>query len=107
MRLFVYGTLMDSEVVRRLTGKSPEYEKAFLIGYKKYNIDFIPYIVKNKNSKVEGKVITNLDEEDLRKIDRYEGEGYLYTREKVEVVTENNNEEAYVYVGKNVKKGKE
>ena len=106
MKLFVYGTLMNPRVVKRLTGKNPEYEKAFLVGYKKYHMDFIPYIVRNKNSKVEGLVIKNLDEDDLKKIDRYEGEGYLYTREKVEIITENNIEEAYVYIGKNMKKGK-
>jgi len=107
MKLFVYGTLMKPEVVRRLTGKTPNYEKAFLRGYRKYSTSYIPYIMKNENSKVEGLLITNLDEEDLKKIDRYEGEGYLYIREKAEVVTERSNEEAYVYVGKNMKKGSE
>ena len=105
MKLFVYGTLMNPNTVKRLTGKSPTYEKAFLIGYEKYSIGYIPYIIKNKDSKVEGLLITNLDEKDLKKIDRYEGEGYLYTRKKVEVTTENGKERVYVYVGKNIKKG--
>jgi len=107
MKLFVYGTLMKPEVVKRLTGKTPNYEKAFLRGYRKYSTGYIPYIIKNENSKVEGLLITNLDGEDLKEIDRYDGEGYLCTREKVEVVTERSNEEAYVYVGKNMKKGGE
>ncbi|MEM4574375.1 MAG: gamma-glutamylcyclotransferase family protein, partial [Candidatus Caldarchaeum sp.] len=42
-----------------------------------------------------------LDEEQLEKLDRYEGVPHLYHRRKVMVETDQTSVEAYVYVGTN------
>lgn len=98
--LFVYGTLMDQWNVRVITGCEFPFKKATLKGYHK--IDFrraFPFIVPREGDSVEGLIIMGLDEESMRRIDKYEDEGNLYFRQKVEVITESKVLPTFTYVG--------
>jgi gamma-glutamylcyclotransferase (GGCT)/AIG2-like uncharacterized protein YtfP len=87
MDLFVYGTLTAPELVRTLTGRSFEGEPARLHGFRRFAIPgSYPYILPSPGDSVEGSLLRGLGADDLRAIDRYEGEGDLYFR--IDVVAE-------------------
>ena len=87
MQLFVYGTLMAPDLVRSLTGRSFETEPARLCGFRRFQpAGSYAYILPSKGDSVDGALLRGLGADDLRALDRYEGEGDLYLR--VEVVAE-------------------
>ena len=75
--LFVYGTLMKNKRAHDLLGNSKSLGDAFIKGYKKIDMFYYPGIVVCENEKVEGEAYI-IDEETKRKVDVYEGEGYLF-----------------------------
>lgn len=80
MDLFVYGTLMDPELVRRLTGRIFSRCPARLADFRRIEPPgSYPYIVPCPGSTVEGVVLRNLDDRTLRVLDEYEGNLYLRT----------------------------
>lgn len=91
-KLFVYGTLMNDEVLASLlTGRFAK-TKALLSGYQclaVLNEDY-PAIRPAKDSMVNGELISGLSPEHLRVLDQYEGK--YYQRTTVTVVTTENSE---------------
>ena len=75
--LFVYGTLKKNERAHDLLGNSKYLGKGIIKGYKKIDMVYYPGIVVCENETVEGEVYI-IDEETKRKVDVYEGEGYLF-----------------------------
>jgi gamma-glutamylcyclotransferase (GGCT)/AIG2-like uncharacterized protein YtfP len=96
--LFVYGTLMSTNRSNRAYLDDAEYLGKFTLnGYELYDLGSYPGIVEG-NDKVKGELYAvSIDK--LADIDRYEGEGYLYTRKMVQVLGEGNEKlNAYTYV---------
>ena len=94
-KLFIYGTLKDSEVQKRILGREVVGESDVLQGYKKTTIELdsvkYPIIIEDVLSSVRGKVIEVSDEE-LSKIDNYESGRY----QRIQVMLESGIE-AWVY----------
>jgi len=78
-KLFVYGTLMDPKIQDKYIGRIVKGVEVFLCGYEKTEIDIdgavYPLIILNKDSDVEGQILELTDEE-LLKVDEYEGTVY-------------------------------
>lgn len=75
--LFVYGTLTFDRVLHALLGHVPEKEKIEVQGYYARTIhldgweDF-PVLLEESNNKVAGYVLKDLNDRDLKILDRYE-----------------------------------
>jgi len=82
--LFVYGTLMDPETIRSITGHSYQGTPAYITGYQRFPVKNKPYpgIIESEGI-VHGLLYTNITPESLALLDEYEGPEY--TRETVEV----------------------
>jgi len=96
--LFVYGTLLSTNRSNRTYLDDAEYSGKFTLdGYELYDLGSYPGIVEG-NDKVRGELYAvSIDK--LADIDRYEGEGFLYTRKMVQVLGEGNEKlNAYTYV---------
>ena len=97
--IFVYGTLLKgrSNYNRFLAPAEPEM-RGEIEGFEMYDLSAFPAIVKGEG-RVKGEVY-KVTPEQLARIDRLEGEGTLYKKEKVKVEGYNLFEEldAYVYV---------
>lgn len=97
--LFVYGTLLDPGIQRAVIGRSDAGQTDDLIGFERTEIDLdgetFPTIVRSTNGSVPGSVI-RVSEEDLAKIDDYEGDAY--TRIPVRLAS---GEEAWDYARRN------
>jgi gamma-glutamylcyclotransferase (GGCT)/AIG2-like uncharacterized protein YtfP len=86
-RLFVYGTLRDSEVQVRVIGRQVPGEPAVLVGWRKDWIqvggdaaaiarqDVHPIAVPDPEGEIEGLVLS-LTEKEWPALDEYEGEPY-------------------------------
>jgi len=98
--LFIYGTLRKKTVTRVITGKTFPRNRAVLKGYKIFEQRTgFPYILKVKGGRVNGYILRDIDSTSLKKIDRYENEGTIYSRITVTVETGGETAEAYTYVG--------
>ena len=98
--LFVYGSLLFSEMLEALTGKIFKTEDAILKDFKRFSVlgEDYPAIEKTPNSKVAGKLIFEMDEHSLSIITFYEGD--QYELRKVQVECQNKSIEAYVFCWK-------
>lgn len=76
--VFVYGTLLNDEVLKILLGHIPTKRVAELHGYKRVQVigQRYPAILRDANSKVEGALLTELSDTDLQRLDEYEAEQY-------------------------------
>ncbi len=87
--IFVYGSLMFPEIVEALTGRQIEMVDAVLDGYKRYQIfdgdepRSYPAIQKTEGESVTGRILLNVDEEDLQILDYFEDVGYDRKTERV------------------------
>lgn len=100
MKLFVYGSLMNEEVLTSLLGCRFIKTKAFLADYKCLAVSGADYpaIRPERGSVVAGEVVEGLTPQQVRDLDIFEGE--YYQRVPVIVVTEKNMEnqcETYVF----------
>lgn len=97
--IFVYGTLLKGKCNynRFLAPAEPEM-RGEIEGFEMYDLGAFPAIVKGEG-RVKGEVY-RVNPEQLARIDRLEGEGTLYIKEKVKVVGYCFHEEvdAYVYI---------
>lgn len=95
--LFVYGTLLSPDVMRRVSGELPPALPASLPGFVRGNIAGEPYpaIVRSDGSRVEGRLYTRVKPGSLARLDRYEGS--LYRRRLVVVDTAEGQRLAHVY----------
>lgn len=99
-KLFVYGSLNDEKNFQMLTGRVLRSETAILWDYRKINPKHgFPFAMSWKGSKIEGRLVHDIDSKILSKLDEYEGEGELYTRKVVTVKTADQDAAAYVYIG--------
>lgn len=94
MNVFVYGTLMRDDIRDSILGKITYWEEDSLDGFTKEMHPDLPYpcIFNKKDSTVYG-IRFKADEEDLKRLDRYETEFY-----KRIIVKLNSGEESFVYV---------
>ena len=98
MNLFVYGTLLVPKILSAVTGlEDLETASAELKGFDIFRVtggDF-PGIVEGTGP-VLGKVVLNVSETAMRRLDAYEDS--FYEREVVEVSTNGGTLEAFAYV---------
>ncbi|MBB6523412.1 gamma-glutamylcyclotransferase family protein [Pseudoteredinibacter isoporae] len=85
---FVYGTLLDPDILNTVLGRElPEeqYAPAYLDGYctKLYPGDSFPALQTKVGGSVRGAVLYHLNDEDLARIDFYEGDEYDFAEIKV------------------------
>lgn len=86
--LFVYGTLLEPLFVERLLEHPVTVDRARLTGYRVTMLTGFnwPVLIPADGEVVEGQVFRDLDAEDLRRLDSYEGVGEgLYRRVGVTV----------------------
>ena len=99
MELFVYGTLMAPDVLRSLTGRVFDREPARLRDFQRFQpAGSYPYILPSQGDSVAGALLRGLEDDDLRALDRYEGEGDLYFRIDVVVETSHGERPCATYV---------
>lgn len=95
--LFIYGTLRDPKILKKAMGRLEKGIPAVAVGYKRGTIQFekesYPFIRKNKNSTVRGKLLFVTSKE-LKRLDIWEAK--FYKRKKVKVKGEKS-AWAYVY----------
>lgn len=99
-RLFVYGTLLDDEILHRVIGSVPPGEPATLNGYRRMRMLDRPYPVirPSPNAKVSGRILHGLTNRQMRQIDRYEGREYRRKRVRVSLL-DGSHHNAWTYVG--------
>jgi gamma-glutamylcyclotransferase (GGCT)/AIG2-like uncharacterized protein YtfP len=95
-KVFVYGTLKNSEIRKKLFNNDVQIEKVILKDYKKEPYGMYQVIKPNKGSIVRGNILHVTDEQ-MRMMDTYESVPYLYMRKQITM----NNENIYVYVRPN------
>jgi gamma-glutamylcyclotransferase (GGCT)/AIG2-like uncharacterized protein YtfP len=97
--LFVYGTLLSDDLVRKLTGRVFPKRPATLEDFERVEppADY-PYITPKTGAHVDGALLDGLDAAALDKLDAYEGDGYART--PVEVVAGGVRVGCQSYVGK-------
>ncbi|MBI2004336.1 gamma-glutamylcyclotransferase [Candidatus Pacearchaeota archaeon] len=96
--LFVYGLLKKPEIQKKILERVAEFSEDSIKGYKLSQInienEIFPILINSKNPRdfVFGLVL-EVSEEELKKIDKYEGDDYK--RKKVIL---NSGRESWVYV---------
>lgn len=97
-RVFVYGTLMKGQYNHDRYLRGQKYlGRAVLHGYAMYSLGSYPGIVSEEGEKVLGEVY-EVNEKTLRRLDRLEDNGRLYTRRTAEVWIDGGLVSAEVYV---------
>lgn len=109
MNIFVYGTLISEHNQKIVTSKSFMRAQGVLRNYRKVTSKAcFPFIIPYRGEYVNGYVLYDVDPESLQKMDKYEAEGDLYWRRKVEVLVDGDKHPVpcEVYVGnvKSIKK---
>lgn len=98
--LFVYGTLMDEDLLYSLTHCRFFRSEAKLAGFEKLSQpNGYPYISPKRDTTVRGLLLHNVDAASLAALDDYEAEGVLYHRCSVEVTVGERRLLCEVYVG--------
>jgi len=106
MRYFAYGSNMNAERMRERGVRFCRRERAILEGYRlvfnkiasRDRKEGYANIVKDKDSHVEG-VLYEIVDEDIQKLDRYEGYPCHYDRQKLKVkLAGGETVEAVVYI---------
>ena len=99
--LFTYGTLMHPSVWKIIGHENCPSAKALLRHYSARCLDGLEYpgLIEEQNATVQGILYFNLNETDMEKIDRFEGDAY----ERIGVTAWINNTEVeaqtYLYIG--------
>jgi gamma-glutamylcyclotransferase (GGCT)/AIG2-like uncharacterized protein YtfP len=95
--VFVYGTLIRGQRNNRLLSESEFLGQAELNDYAMYDLFYFPGIKANPGSKVKGELYM-VDESTLEALDKLEGDGYLYVRQKVKVLLDGTSVPTFTYV---------
>jgi len=97
--LFAYGTLLNDDLVRKLTGRVFQKRPATLEDFERIEPpgDY-PYIAPKRGARVDGWLLDGLDAASLRTLDAYEGDGYRRTL--VEATTGGARVRCETYVGR-------
>jgi gamma-glutamylcyclotransferase (GGCT)/AIG2-like uncharacterized protein YtfP len=87
MNVFVYGTLMFDRVWSALIAKRYRKIDAQLAGFKRVGVkgEVYPGLLKANGGTVDGVLVLDVDDADIRVLDRFEGE--FYRRSNVMVST--------------------
>jgi len=85
-RLFVYGALLDTEKCRRLLGRPVEREGAHLDGFRRGRKRYF-FVVPSEGGRVDGAILSGLDDGDLSILDKFEEVPSLYTRGSIEAIS--------------------
>ena len=96
--VFVYGTLMSKELIKKLTGKSFKTRPAILADYKRYSIKDADYpaISQKKGFTTKGLLLENVDEQSISLLSEYEGDEYK--KQEVFVLSDQKKVKALVYI---------
>ncbi|WP_347839651.1 gamma-glutamylcyclotransferase family protein [uncultured Draconibacterium sp.] len=88
--LFVYGSLLFSEIAEQLCGQKIKTANAALKGYARFALKGADYpaMIKKQNSLVYGKVLLNLTPEAVELLTFYEGNEYEIRPLRVELANE-------------------
>jgi len=99
-RLFVYGSLNNPYNRQLLIGQILPAEQAILYNHRRIHPrSGYPFAIPWSGSKIEGMVIHGITPDMLAKLDEYEAEGTLYTRQIVTAYVGEDPIESYVYLG--------
>ena len=98
--IFVYGTLLNEEILKRLLNCVPQMDNATLHGFKRVQVEgeAYPAIRPDSESLVNGAVLYDISDHQLLILDDYES--FHYQRKKVDVVLIDNRSikcQTYVY----------
>lgn len=76
--VFVYGSLMFDGVWSRIVQHRYEKQAAVLSGYRRLAVkgESYPGLVKSFNNSVEGVIYLDVTAQDIKRLDRFEGEFY-------------------------------
>lgn len=76
--IFVYGSLMFDDVWNRIVQHRYEKQAAVVSGYKRLSIkgESYPGLVTSFNSSVDGVLYLNVTAQDIKRLDKFEGEYY-------------------------------
>ena len=99
--VFAYGSLTDPQFVERLIVRVIIMVPAKLGGYKRLKLPEkkYPLAIKDPHSIIHGKLLINLNLQDLRRIEKWEETTEdLYKEIKINVETKEGKKEALVYV---------
>jgi gamma-glutamylcyclotransferase (GGCT)/AIG2-like uncharacterized protein YtfP len=85
MDLFVYGTLMDEDVLKRVIGRPVPQASvgvAFVDGYRRVYVKgtYFPILVPAEDGAVEGRLITGLGAQAVERLTRFEGRQFQLRR---------------------------
>jgi len=96
--IFVYGTLLSSEIMIKLTGKSFKTFAAVLPGYQLYCVKDCDYpaIIKKNEAETKGLMLENVDDVSLAVLSFFEGDEY--EKKKVTVFVNGKPEAALAFV---------
>lgn len=101
MNLFAYGTLMDTEIMRHVSGAEYQGINAILKDYIRLCVKgaVYPGIIPCKNTSVQGIVYFDITEESLSRVDAFEDDMY-YRDEVIVEGAENQPIKAFAYIVK-------
>jgi gamma-glutamylcyclotransferase (GGCT)/AIG2-like uncharacterized protein YtfP len=89
VRLFVYGTLLDANQLRAVTGRTFPSRPARLEGWRRVRPrGGWPDVVRDPGAHVDGALLDGIDAQALAALDAYEDEGRLYRREDASVTAD-------------------
>ena len=97
VKVFVYGTLMKGRGNHYLLDGRIFIGQGSLQGYGMYQVRSYPGIVPEPGGSILGEVY-GIDPDTMKRLDRLEGEGYLYKRVAEKVTVDGAVHEAFVYV---------
>jgi gamma-glutamylcyclotransferase (GGCT)/AIG2-like uncharacterized protein YtfP len=80
MRLFVYGTLLDATLVRRLTGQPANARPARLAGFRRVRLRGTPYPTLARGRGTVYGAVLRVDGRAFRRLNAYEGPRYRLHR---------------------------
>ncbi len=105
MNLFIYGTLLDTDIAQKVCGSDLSGEAAILPEYRCYRLvgEMYPGIWPDSSGTVRGRLCQQVAAETLFLLDRYEGD--QYERKDVVVVTGDKrkvNAQVYVLVSTDI-----
>lgn len=82
--LFVYGSLMQPDLRRRLLGREVAAQPAYLRDFERRRGRYF-YVERKPGTVVEGHILSPLTADELCALDRYEEAPRLYTRRRLTV----------------------
>ncbi|AEH06545.1 gamma-glutamylcyclotransferase family protein [Methanothermococcus okinawensis] len=104
MNVFAYGELMKKDRLKELINRVPKMKKGKIIGYEKFFDKNIGYYgvkeeIKEKRKTVDGIILFDISEDELKIFDDYEDEGVYYLRRKTHAYDDEGNKyEVCVYI---------